>query len=84
MREWRAADPEWREFPDPPPIEGPGGAWVAENMYIDEMRAFLAAIENGPDNYAFSVEQDYELLGVVLDLEAASASHRDRSREASE
>jgi predicted dehydrogenase len=77
VSEWRAADPEWREFDDPPPIEGPGGSWVAENMYIEEMRAFLSAIENGRDRFPFSYEQDYELLGVLLELEAASSSrHR--------
>jgi predicted dehydrogenase len=87
VSEWRASDPEWREFPDPPPIEGPGGTWVAENMYIDEMRAFLAAIEEGPHRYPFSPEQDFELLGVLLELEAASSSRRgitQSSREASE
>jgi predicted dehydrogenase len=73
VTEWRAADPEWREFADPPPVEGPGGAWVAENMYIDEMGAFLEAVEHGADRYPFSVEQDYELLGVLLELERISA-----------
>jgi predicted dehydrogenase len=74
VSEWRAEDPEWREFPDPPPIKGPGGTWVAENMYIEEMRAFLDAIEHGPDRYPFSVAEDYELLGVLLELEAMSAA----------
>lgn len=75
VREWRSDDPEWREFPDPLPIEGPGGAWVAENMYIDEMDAFVGAIDGGPA-FPFSVEDDFELLGVVLELEAASAESR--------
>jgi predicted dehydrogenase len=70
--EWRANAPEWREFIDPPPIEGPGGAWVAENMYIDEMRAFVDAIQHGPDRYPFSVAEDYALLGVLLELERLS------------
>ena len=39
---------EWQDFPEPPPIAGPGGEWVAENMYVDEMRAFLRAMEGEP------------------------------------
>jgi len=73
VREWRATGTEWREFHDPPPVEGPGGEWVAENMYIEEMRAFLDAIERGPDHYPFSVGEDYELLRVLLELERQSA-----------
>jgi predicted dehydrogenase len=76
--EWHTADPEWREFVDPPPIEGPGGAWVAENMYIDEMRAFIDAIEHGADRYPFSVAEDYELLGVLLELERTSRGRDER------
>lgn len=77
VSEWRAADPEWRDFPDPPPIEGPGGTWVAENMYIEEMRAFLDAIEHGNERYPFSVAEDYELLGALLELEAMSLARRE-------
>jgi predicted dehydrogenase len=76
VSEWRAAESGWREFPDPPPIEGPGGDWVAENMYIEEMRAFLEAIEKGADRYPFSLKEDYELLGVLRELEEASTSRR--------
>ena len=32
VREWSAAAGEWVEHADPPPIEGPGAEWVAENM----------------------------------------------------
>ena len=60
------------DFDDPPPVEGPGGAWVAENMYIDEMRAFMDAVEHGADRYPFSVAEDYELLGLLLELERTS------------
>ena len=35
---------EWIEHPDPPPVRGPGGEWVAENMYIEEMAGFVGAI----------------------------------------
>jgi predicted dehydrogenase len=69
VREWKATGTEWQEFRDPPPVDGPGGKWVAENMYIEEMRAFLGAVEDDREPYPFTVEEDYELLRVLLELE---------------
>lgn len=77
VAEWRSEDSQWQEFEDPPPVEGPGGAWVSENMYIEEMSAFIRAIEAGQEHYPYSVAEDYDLLGVLLELEADSLSrHR--------
>jgi predicted dehydrogenase len=76
VREWRARDGAWREHPDPPAVEGPGGAWVAENMYIEEMRGYLRAIEEGPELWPFSLGEDRALLGVLLELERASEDQR--------
>lgn len=72
VREWRHEGQEWLEHPDPPPVEGPGGAWVAENMYIEEMRGFLRAIEEGRDHYPFSLQEDAALLGALAAIERSS------------
>jgi predicted dehydrogenase len=76
VREWRASDGHWIEHPDPPPIPGPGGEWVAENMYIEEMRAYLAALERGQDAWPLSPRADLELLGTLEQLERASDEQR--------
>jgi predicted dehydrogenase len=76
VREWRAAGGAWVEYADPPAVGGPGGAWVAENMYIEEMRGYLRAIENGQEHWPFSLEDDHVLLRTLLELEAASDRQR--------
>jgi predicted dehydrogenase len=65
----------WAEHPDPPPVRGPGGEWVAENMYIEEMAAFIAAIE-GREPWPLSLEDDHRLLLTLEALEAASDEGR--------
>jgi predicted dehydrogenase len=76
VREWRAADGRWVEHPDPEPITGPGGDWVAENMYIEEMRGYLRAIEHGQSEWPLSLEGDLALLETLEELEAASDEQR--------
>jgi predicted dehydrogenase len=76
VREWRAADGAWTEHADPPAVQGPGGAWVSENMYIDEMRGYLQAIGEGQECWPLSIEEDQELLTTLLELERASAEQR--------
>ena len=71
VREWAAGADGWVEHRDPPPVEGPGGAWVAENMYIEEMRAFLRAA-SGEAPFPFSLEADLRLLRLTEALEASS------------
>jgi predicted dehydrogenase len=73
VTEWDQSQQRWLEHPDPPPVEGPGGAWVAENMYIEEMRGFVRAIEEGREHYPFSLEEDEHLLGALAALERSSA-----------
>ncbi len=68
VREWGGSD-GWRQHPDPPPVQGPGGDWVAENMYIDEMAAFLRAVQEGPDAYPFSLAEDDALLRALEAIE---------------
>jgi predicted dehydrogenase len=76
MREWRASDGEWREHPDPPAVQGPGGAWVAENMYIEEMRGYLRTIREGQELWPLSIEEDHDLLRTLIELERASEQQR--------
>jgi predicted dehydrogenase len=71
VREWTADAGEWTRYDDPPPVEGPGGTWVAENMYIDEMAAFIAAAGGG-DPFPHTLEADRRLLGVLEAIESAS------------
>jgi len=71
VRLW-SRDSGWTDYPDPPPVEGPGGKWVAENMYIEEMRGFLRAIEIGSEHYPFSLREDAALLGALKGLERSS------------
>jgi predicted dehydrogenase len=75
VREW-SGEHGWREHPDPPPVQGPGGEWVAENMYIDEMAAFLRAIRDGREHYPFSLAEDHALLQA---LEAIEQSPSERT-----
>lgn len=72
---WRAGTGEWETFEDPPPVEGPGGSWVAENMYISEMEAFTAAVAGGPA-FPLSLEEDQRLLRTLTAVEESSDSGR--------
>jgi predicted dehydrogenase len=76
VTEWRASDAAGIEYPDPPAIPGPGGAWVAENMYIEEMRGFLHAVEAGQEIWPLTLEEDHELLRTVIEMELASDEQR--------
>jgi predicted dehydrogenase len=75
VREHRAGSEGFEEHHEPPPIEGPGGAWVAENMYIAEMAGYVAAIE-GADSWPYSVAEDIELLAVLRALERSADEGR--------
>jgi hypothetical protein len=44
-------------------------------MYIDEMAAFLRAIEAGPEQYPFSLMEDHHLLQALAALERSSDAH---------
>jgi predicted dehydrogenase len=76
VREWIQTEHRWDEHSDPPPVQGPGGEWVAENMYIEEMRGFITAIEQGRHHYPFSLKEDEHLLSALAALEQASAEGR--------
>lgn len=70
---WRAETGEWETFDDPPPVQGPGGTWVAENMYIAEMEAFTAAVQGG-EPFPLSLEDDQRLLRTLAAVEESSDS----------
>lgn len=76
VREWDRAAERWIEHPDPPPVKGPGGAWVAENMYIEEMRGFLDAITGDRGRYPFTLQDDEHLLAALAALEESSRAGR--------
>lgn len=71
VQEWTAATNAWEDFPDPDPVEGPGGGWVAENMYIEEMLGYLRAIE-GIEDWPLPLREDRLLLDVVQRMERSS------------
>lgn len=75
VREWNAAHRDWVEHPEPVAVEGRGGKWVAENMYIDEMRAYLDAIA-GTSSWPYSLEEDLMNLRVLQALERSSRDAR--------
>ncbi len=72
VRSWSESSTAWSEHPDPPPVRGPGGEWVAENMYIEEMRGYLAAIEGDADAFPFSLREDARLLATLAAFERSS------------
>jgi predicted dehydrogenase len=76
VREWGRDGAEWIDHPDPPAVEGPGGSWVAETMYIEEMRGFLDAIRRGPEQYPYSLSEDDDLLKALAGLERAASEGR--------
>jgi predicted dehydrogenase len=76
VRESRAADGAWTDHADPPAVQGPGGAWVCERMYIEEMRGFLRAIEEGQRHWPLSPQEDRRLLETLRELEHASVEQR--------
>ncbi len=71
VAEWRAERGEWEHHPEPPPVQGPGGEWVAENMYIEEMGAFTAAAA-GEGEWPLSLEEDHRLLVLTRAMEESS------------
>lgn len=76
VRQWSEGS-AWREHPDPAPVQGPGGEWVAENMYIEEMAAFLRAVREGREHFPFSLAEDHALLQALEAIETSPVSALD-------
>jgi predicted dehydrogenase len=66
-------DEKWREYREPPGIRIPG--YVAEeDMYIDEMRAFIDGIRTG--TYSHSLKEEGELMKLLIMIEHSSDTMR--------
>jgi predicted dehydrogenase len=72
VREWSQREMGWIEHPDPPAVPGAGGKWVADNMYVDEMRCYLHAIASGSEHFPFSLEDAEHLMEALVALERSS------------
>ncbi len=67
VRVYEAGTGKWAEHPEPAAIVEDGYV-AAENMYIEEMRAFVAAVR-GEQPYPYTLEQDRGVLEVLLRAE---------------
>ncbi len=69
MRLFDAKKKQWFEFKEEG-FKEPG--YVAkENMYIEEIKNFLRAVNKGKD-YPYSLEQDYQLLKLLEKVEQSA------------
>jgi predicted dehydrogenase len=73
VRLFRAGAKDWEVIPEPERIQEPGYI-VAENMYIEEMGAFVAACE-GKAKWGYSLEQDKQMLDLLSSLERSWDNH---------
>ncbi len=75
-REWRvwmyvAKDNVWREFTDGLGLAG----WTAEQIYVDEVAHFLAAVR-GEAQYPSSFEEERRILEILFAAEESAATGR--------
>ena len=77
VRSFSAASGEWTEHPEPPPIVEPGYV-TPENMYIDEVRAFIDACA-GKSVYPYTLADDRRTLHVLYEAERSSDTQQHRS-----
>ena len=74
VRHYNAATKEWTDFLEPKAIIEEGYSEMsAENMYIEEMEAFVNAA-NGKSPYPHSYEEDLRTLGILFAAEKSSDS----------
>jgi predicted dehydrogenase len=73
VRFFRASTQEWEVIPEPEQIQETGYI-VAENMYIEEMRDFVAACE-GRKRWGYTIEQDKAILDLLSSIERSSDKH---------
>jgi len=73
VRLYRAEDQSWQEFPEgDSAIEAGYGVFSIEQMYVDEMTAFMQACEGGAA-YPYSFAEDAEVIAVLLAAERSAA-----------
>jgi len=73
VRLFRAATQAWEEIPEPERIQEPGYVY-AENMYIEEMRDFVAACR-GEKAWGYTLEDDKRILNLLSVIEESSDKH---------
>lgn len=70
VRLFRAGAEDWENIPEPERIQEPGYVY-AENMYIEEMRDFVAACR-GEKQWGYTLEEDVTTLGLLTAIERSS------------
>ena len=73
VRVFRVDTREWETIPEPERIMEPGYI-TAENMYIEEMREFVAACE-GKMKWSYSLEEDKGMLDLLSAVEKSWDNH---------
>lgn len=69
VRLFTVKDSQWKEYHEPPGIKIPG--YVAEeDMYIEEMRAYVEGIKTG--RYLHSLDEEAELMRLLRIIERSS------------
>ncbi|MBI2565675.1 MAG: Gfo/Idh/MocA family oxidoreductase [Candidatus Schekmanbacteria bacterium] len=74
VRLFRAGAGAWEEYSDEEQVVEPGYV-NAENMYIEEMRHFLAALQ-GKSTYPFSLREEERILSLLQAAEASAQQGR--------
>jgi predicted dehydrogenase len=82
VRVFKAADTAWKEYFEPEGVAEEGYIH-AENMYIEEMRAFIEAVR-GKTEYPYTFQEDKEILAILNAAEesAEKGVHIDLSARA--
>ncbi len=70
VRLFRAGAKDWEDIPESERIQEPGYVY-AENMYIEEMRDFVAAC-GGERPWGYTLEDDVRTLGLLAAIERSS------------
>ena len=65
---------EWQVIPEPEQIQEPGYVATGENLYIEEMRAFIASCE-GKQKWGYSLEEDKSMLDLLSAIEQSWDRH---------
>lgn len=73
VRLFRADTREWEVIPEPEQIKEPGYI-TGESLYIEEMRAFVAACE-GKKKWGYSLEEDKRMLDLLSAVEQSWDNH---------
>jgi predicted dehydrogenase len=74
VRLFSADTRDWQVITEPEGIQEPGYVATGENLYIEEMRAFVAACE-GRQKWGYSLEQDKSMLDLLSAIEQSWDQH---------